>query len=263
MLILSQGYQQLLLDKELSELITVNTHLGLYHYSQLPFGVASAPAIFQRTMDQLINGLRGVRCYMDDSNITGKSTEEHLNHLSRVLEQLQDKGFRLKKDKCHFLQSSVEYLGHVIDTNGLHTTPTKQQAITEARAPTNTSELCSFLGLVNYYGRFLPNVSTTLHPLNHLLWKGAAWVWSKKYGKKHFRPSKTCWVRTSCSSLWPDLTLESRSWCLCILCRGSDFPKIGKWWRASHCLCLSDTNACITEVRTNGEGGIGTRFCGE
>ena len=179
-LILSQAYQQLLLDKELSELVTVNTYLGLYHYSQLPFGVASAPAIFQRTMDQLINGLRGVRCYMDDSNITGKSTEEHLNHLSRVLEQLQDKGFRLKKDKCHFLQSSVEYLGHVIDTNGLHTTPTKQHAITEARAPTNTSKLCSFLGLVNYYGRFLPNVSTTLHPLNRLWWKGAAWVWSKK-----------------------------------------------------------------------------------
>ena len=158
----------------------MNTHLGLYRYTRLPFGVASAPAIFQRTMDQLLNGLTGVRCYLDDIIITGKSTEEHLNHLSQVLEQLQNKGFRLKKDKCHFLQSSVEYLGHVIDTNGLHTTPTKQQAIAEARAPTNTSELRSFLGLVNYYGRFLPNVSTTLHPLNRLLRKGAAWAWSKK-----------------------------------------------------------------------------------
>ena len=72
-------------------------------------------------------------CYLNDIIITGKNTEEHLNHLSRVLEQLQDKGFRLKKDKCQFLQSSVEHLGHVIDTNGLHTTPTKQQAIVEAR----------------------------------------------------------------------------------------------------------------------------------
>ena len=177
---LSQAYQQLLLDEESSELVTVNTHLGLYRYTRLPFGVASAPAIFQRTMDQLLNGLTGVRCYLDDIIITGKSTEEHLNHLSQVLERLQNKGFRLKKDKCHFLQSSVEYLGHVIDANGLHTTPTKQQAIAEARAPTNTSELRSFLGLVNYYGRFLPNVSTTLHPLNRLLRKGAAWVWSKK-----------------------------------------------------------------------------------
>ena len=145
MLDLSQAYQQLLLNEGLLKLVTVNTHLGLYCYSRLPFGVASAPAIFHRTMVQLT----GVRCYLDDIIITGKSMEEHLNHLSQVLEQLQDKGFRLKKDKCHFLQSSVEYLGHVIDKKGLHTTPTKQQAIAEARAPTSTSELHSFLGLVN------------------------------------------------------------------------------------------------------------------
>ena len=101
-------------------------------------------------MDQLLNGLPEVRCYLDDIIITGKSAEEHLNHLSRVLEWLQDKGFRLKKEKCHFLKALVEYLGNVIDTNGSHTTPTKQQAMAEARTPTNKSELRSFLGLVNY-----------------------------------------------------------------------------------------------------------------
>ena len=137
---LSQAYQQLLLDEESSELVTVNTHLGLYRYSRLHFGVASAPAIFQRTMDQLLNALTGVKCYLDDIIITGKRTQEHLNHLSQALERLQDKGFRLRKDKCHFLQSSVEYLGIVIDTDGLHTTSTKQQVIAEARAPTNISE---------------------------------------------------------------------------------------------------------------------------
>ena len=202
-------------------------------------------------------------CYLDDIIITGKSTEEHLNHLSRVLERLQDKGFRLKKDKCHFLQSSVEYLGHVIDTNGLHTTPTKQQAIAEARAPTNTSELRSFLGLVNYYGRFLPNVSTTLHPLNRLLQKRAAWVWFKKCEKAfqaikgmlssdqvlaHYNPTLPLSLAVDASVLW---------------CWGSDFPKVCRWWRASHCLCLLDTNACRTEVRTSGEGGVGTCFWGE
>ena len=148
MLDLSPAYQHLLLDDESSELVTVNTHLGLYHYSRLLYGIASAPAIFQRTMNQLLNGLTGVRCYLDDIIIMGKSMEEHLNNLSRVLEQLQDKNFHLQKHMCHFLQSLVEYLGHFIDTNGLHTTTTKQQAIAEARAPTNTSELCSFLGLV-------------------------------------------------------------------------------------------------------------------
>ena len=168
---LSQAYQQLLLDEESAELVTGTTHLGLYRYNRLSFGVASAPAIFQRTMDQLLNGLTGVRCYLDNVIIMGKSTGEHLNNLSHVLERLQDRGFRLKKKKCHFVQSSVEYLGHIIDANGLHTTPTKQQAIAEARPSTNASELRSFLGLVNYYGRFLPKVSTMLYPLNRLLEK--------------------------------------------------------------------------------------------
>ena len=119
---LSQAYQQPLLDEESPELVTVNTHLGLYRYSRLPFGVAFTPTIFQTAMDQLLSCLTGVRCYLDDIIFTGMSTEEHLKHLSQVLERLQDKGFRLMKDKCHFLQTSVEYLGHVIDTDGLHTT---------------------------------------------------------------------------------------------------------------------------------------------
>ena len=158
------------LHEELETAHTPSVHLKLKQDSQPKF----VPA---RSVPFALNGLTGVRCYLDDIIIImGKSTEEHLNHLSRVLERLQNKGFGLKKDKCHFLQSLVEYLGHVIDTNGLHTTPTKQQAIAEARGPTNTSELHSFLGLVNYCGRFLPNVSTILHPLNRLLWKGATWV---------------------------------------------------------------------------------------
>ena len=74
------------------------------------------------------------------------------------------------------MQSSMEYLGHVLNANGVHTTPSKQRAIAEARAPSNVTELCSFLGLVNYYGRFLPNVSTVLHPLNRLLRKGVGWL---------------------------------------------------------------------------------------
>ena len=104
----SLACQQLLLDDESPELVTMNMHPGLYRYSCLLFGVASAPVIFQRTMDQLLNGLTGVRCYLDDNTITRKSTEEHRNDLSRVLDQLQDKGSYLKEDKCYFLQSLAE-----------------------------------------------------------------------------------------------------------------------------------------------------------
>ena len=80
-------------------------------------------------------------CYLNDIIITGKNTEEHLNHLSCVFEQLQDKGFRLKKDKCQFLQSSVEHLGHVIDTNGLHTTLTNSKLLQKPENEGHGTEL--------------------------------------------------------------------------------------------------------------------------
>lgn len=177
---LSQAYQQLMLDEESKGLVTISTHLGLFCCNRLLFEVASAPAIFQRTMDQLLNGLPGVKCYLDDIIITGSNHREHLTNLDWVLERLRDKGLRCKKSKCHCMQSSVEYLGHVLDANEVHTTPSKQRAIAEARAPSNVTELRSFLGLVKYYSHFLPNVSTVLHPLNRLLRKGVGWVWTRK-----------------------------------------------------------------------------------
>ena len=134
---LTQAYQQLVLDEESQELVTINTHLGLYRFNRLPFGVASVPAIFQRTMDQLLHGLSGVMCYLDDIIVTGADDQEHLTNLAEVLGTLRAKGFRLKKEKYHFFKPIVEYLWHLIDAQGLHTTPSKQQAIVEARAPTN------------------------------------------------------------------------------------------------------------------------------
>ena len=115
---LSQAYQQLMLDKESKELVTIGTHLGLFRYNRLPFGVASA--IFQWTMDQLLNGLPGVQCYLDNIIITGNNHREHLTNLDRVLERLRGKDLCLKKSKCHCKQSSVEYLGHVLNANGVH-----------------------------------------------------------------------------------------------------------------------------------------------
>ncbi|MDA8032443.1 MAG: Ty3/Gypsy family RNase HI domain-containing protein, partial [Alphaproteobacteria bacterium] len=84
----------------------------------------------------------------------------------------------MKRQKCSFLQPSVEYLGHVVDAQGLHTTRGKQQAMADAPTPTNLTELRSFLGLVNYYGRFISNLATRLQPLTQLLHKGESWKWT-------------------------------------------------------------------------------------
>ena len=176
---LKHAYQQIMLDQESRKYVTINTHKGLYCYSRLPFGIASAPAIFQRAMDSILQGIPQVLCYLDDILITGANREEHLRNLEKVLSRLQEYGVRVNANKCVFLQSSVEYLGHTIDAEGLHTSPKKVQAIQEAPTPHNQQELRSFLGLLHYYGKFIPNLATMLHPLNELLKKGISWRWSK------------------------------------------------------------------------------------
>ena len=174
---LSQAYQQLLLDEALLELTTITTHQGLYQYTRLPFGVASAPAIFQRTMDTILQGMTNVICYIDDILITGINDNQHLENLTEVLHRLEKHGLWLKKSKCMFLQTEVEYLGHRVDAEGLHPTEEKRKAILQAPHPQNQQQLRSFLGLLNYYAKFIPNLSTILHPLHRLLYEKVKWYW--------------------------------------------------------------------------------------
>ena len=178
---LSQAYQQMQMEEESAKYLTINTHLGLYQYKRLPFGVASAPAIFQRAMDQILQGIPGVICYIDDILVISSNVEEHLQRLEEVLKRLKSHGLRVKRNKCVFCQSSVEYLGHLIDAEGLHALPSKVAAILQAPEPQNIQQLRSFLGLINYYSKFVPNLSTVLHPLNNLLKHDVKWNWTAKY----------------------------------------------------------------------------------
>ena len=186
---LSHAYQQIELEEGSREFTTINTHKGLFCYNRLPFGIASAPSIFQRVMDTLLQGIPGVCVYIDDILVSGRSEEEHLAHLAEVLKRLADSGMRLKREKCSFLLSSVEYLGHVISSEGLKTSDSKVKAVSNAPVPTNVSELRSFLGLVNYYGKFLPDLATILAPLYDLLQKRKKWSWQKPQ-EEAFRHAK-------------------------------------------------------------------------
>ena len=176
---LSHAYLQLPLAEESQPLLTVNTHKGLYRYLRLPFGVSSAPAIFQRTMETLLQGVQHVCVYLDDILITGCSQQEHLKNLEEVLQRLEEAGMRLKQEKCTFLMPEVEYLGHKISPEGLQPTESKVRAVADAPEPKKVTELRSFLGLVNYYGKFLPNLASTAAPLYNLLKKNARWTWGK------------------------------------------------------------------------------------
>ena len=165
---LSHAYQQVLLEEDSCQFVTINTHKGLYQYNRLPFGIASAPAIFQQTMEKILQGLPCVTLYIKDILITGCNDKLHLEGLEKV-----------QKEKYIFMQPSVEYLGYIIDKEGLHATPVKVEAITKALEPRNGHELRSFLGLVNYYGKFIRYLCILIQPLNHLLCRDVPWKWSK------------------------------------------------------------------------------------
>jgi hypothetical protein len=177
---MSQAYQQVVLDEASKQYVVINTHKGLFRYNRLPFGVSSAPAIFQRVMENLLQEIPNVAVYFDDILIAGKSTSEHLSTLEKVLSKLQEAGLRLRKDKCQFMVESISYLGYRIDKQGIHPTSEKVRAIKEAPQPQNTTELKSFLGLLSYYHRFMPHLPTVLFPLYRLLRHDVLWNWSKE-----------------------------------------------------------------------------------
>ena len=163
--------------------MVINTHRGLFRYTRLPFGIASAPGIFQRVIESLLQGINGVVVYFDDILIMGESEEAHLKALDEVLSRLDRAGLRVKRSKCEFMQPSVTYLGHRIDANGLHTLPECVRAVKDAPAPKSVSGLKSYLGMLTYYSKFLPNLSTTLHPLYQLLCKDVPWHWGHAEAK--------------------------------------------------------------------------------
>ena len=186
---LSQAYQQLPLDESSKQYVVINTQKGLFRYTRLPFGVSSAPGIFQRVIDSLIQDIPGVVAYLDDILITGPSDEAHLASLKEVLLRLEKAGLRAKKEKCEFMVPSVTYLGHKIGTEGIHPLPDKIEAIEGAPRPTNVSELKAYLGILTYYGKFFPNMSTVLAPLYRLLQKESKWQWNSEQ-ENAFKASK-------------------------------------------------------------------------
>ena len=186
---MSQAYQQLALDEQSKPFVIINTHKGLFQYNRLPFGVSAAPAIFQRTMENLLQAIEGVVVYLDDILVTWKCQDRHLQRLEKVLQRLSAAGLRLKRVKCQFIVPSVQYLGVTIDAEGTHPNKDKVRAIQEAPAPTSVKELKAFLGLLNYYSKFLHNVSSILAPLYKLLKKGVKWHWGKEQ-ETAFKESK-------------------------------------------------------------------------
>ena len=183
------AYQQLPLEEDSQKYVVINTTKGLFKYKRLPYGISSAPAIFQRVMEHLLQGIHGVVVYIDDIVVSGRNEQEHLQALDEVLKRLSATGLRVKEKKCLFMVFSLSFLGHRIDAKGLHPLEEKVEAIKSAPTPRNVTELKSYLGLLTYYGKFLPHLATRLAPLYELLKQQTRWRWTAAQ-EKAFHESK-------------------------------------------------------------------------
>ncbi len=130
-------------------------------------------------MEQLLNCILHVGFLLDNILITGITEEEHLTNLEEVLKRLSAAGLRLKVSKCQFIQPSLDCWGHHIGKDGFHPVAAKVRAYKDAPVPTNVTELKSFLGMINFYGKFLSNLASTLEPLHKLLRKDIHWTWGR------------------------------------------------------------------------------------
>lgn len=176
---LASAYQQVAVAEESQHLLTVNTHKGLLGLRRLNFGLSSAPSIFQCVMDDIIKGLSCTAAYLDDILVGGETKQEAFDRLEALLGRLSEYGVRVNKQKCKFLEPEVTYLGHVLTSEGIKPSANLVKAIQDAPEPQNKEELRAYIGLLNYYRKFIPNLSSRLRELYTLLELNQTWKWSK------------------------------------------------------------------------------------
>ena len=161
------------------------TKFGTFEFKVMPFGLCNAPATFQRTMDKVLKDLKDkfVMVYLDDVIIYSKTFNEHLQHIEQVFERIQSANLRLKAEKCKFAANELQFLGHVVGSEGVKPDPEKVDKIVNYPVPKNIRELRGVLGLFSYYRRFIKDFSQRADPLYELLKKESNYEWTEKQQK--------------------------------------------------------------------------------
>ena len=155
---LKDAYLRLPVAEEARKYLTIVTHKGYFRYNRLPFGVTFAPALFQECMDKVLSGLERSIAYLDDIICGSLSTDTHMDDVRQTMMRLKNAGLRSEQSKCRLFQTTVPFLGHIIDSHGVHPAEDKLEVMHDLRAPTSVKELRSFLGVVGYYQKFIRNL---------------------------------------------------------------------------------------------------------
>ena len=178
---LRYGFHQLELEKQSREITTFITHKGLYRYKRLMFGINAAPEKYQQVISQVFHDIEGVQNISDDIVVFGRTKQEHDQRLKLVLNRIREKKLTLNKDKCEFGMDKITFMGHVLSKNGIGPTAERVKDIINAKEPCNSHEVKSFLGLVNFSGRYIQNLATISEPLRQLTKKNVQFRWEKEH----------------------------------------------------------------------------------
>jgi hypothetical protein len=182
---LFQGYHHVQMD-ELSKSKTAfhapHCNPSQWEYNYMPFGLVRAPRTFQRLMDKVIEGLQfeSALAYLDDVIVYGSSINETMDRMSVVLDRLRAANLKLKAKKCLLFAKQVKFLGHVISQDGVSTDPDKVADIVNMHRPRTIKQVRSFMGMVNYYSRFVPKLAEVARPLHKLTRKHAKFEWTNE-----------------------------------------------------------------------------------
>ena len=178
---LNQGYMQIRMAPESIPKTAFITQDGLYEFTRMPFGLTNAPATFQRCMDVILSGLKWNQClvYLDDIIVFGRTLSEHNENLVNVLVRIRDANLTIKPSKCAFGVEELRFLGHIVSSSGIRMDPDKISAIEDLSAPTNVTEVRSFVGAASYYRRFVEGFSKIAEPLTELTRDNVEFNWGK------------------------------------------------------------------------------------
>lgn len=182
---LRNGFHQIAIRPEDREKTAFRTRVGHFEYTVLPMGLCNAPGTFMQLMNQTFADMldKSVLCFLDDILIFSRTEEEHMQHLRTVLTRLRDQELYVKPSKCAFLQREVSFLGHRIGADGLRVAPDKIGAVQQWPQPRSVTDVRSFLGLANFYRRFVRDYSRVALPLTELTKDTVPWQWGLEQQK--------------------------------------------------------------------------------
>ncbi|KFM57554.1 Transposon Ty3-I Gag-Pol polyprotein, partial [Stegodyphus mimosarum] len=189
----NKAFWQIKLSDSSCELTTFNTPFGRYCFLRLPYGLCSSPEVFHRSFSEIFSDIEGVQIYIDDLLVWGKDKQEHDLRLKKVLERAREKNVKFNLNKCKIGLNEVKYMGHIFSKDGLKPDEDKIKAIININTPKNVKELETFLGMITYVSRFIPNVSELTSCLRDLLKKHVVWNWNAVH-EKTFRKLKNILV---------------------------------------------------------------------